>query len=109
MSKKGVCIFCDVRKKMSKEHVFPRWLDALIPALKQTHDAYAMAWNPQRKTFERIFEKKHGSPSTKITVRVVCRDCNSEWMSDLENATKPLLTKLIRGEQFTISEAGQLT
>jgi hypothetical protein len=109
MSKKGTCIFCSLRKKMSKEHVFPAWLEDFVPVLKQTHGAFAIAWNQEKKEFQKILEKKHGSPSTKITVRVVCRDCNSEWMSRLENAAKPSLIKLIQGEKCTISSDEQRT
>jgi hypothetical protein len=109
MSKKGVCIFCSMTKKMSREHVFPAWVEAFVPVLRQTHDASLVGWSAEKREYRKIFDKKHGSPATKITVRIVCRDCNSEWMSRLENAAKPSLIKLIRGDQCTLSANDQRT
>ncbi len=35
--------------------------------------------------------------------RVVCRDCNSGWMSEVENETKPLLLNMIGGKEIEIT------
>ncbi len=40
-----------------------------------------------------------GVLQSKFKPRVVCRDCNTGWMSVLEDATKPILRPLILGEK----------
>ena len=40
-------------------------------------------------------------------LRVVCRECNSGWMSTLENAAKPMLTKILEDSSFTLSQFDQ--
>jgi hypothetical protein len=37
-------------------------------------------------------------PFNAITVKAVCRDCNSGWMSDIENAARPAISSLVRGD-----------
>jgi hypothetical protein len=108
MSRKGICIFCANHRKMSKEHVFPSWLKEHFPrGLNDTHGAYAMSLNTQANAYTKIFEKKHGGSSTTITVRVVCRECNNEWMSKLEQAVRPILSPLIRGEEIILTQDQQ--
>jgi hypothetical protein len=40
-------------------------------------------------------------------VRAVCRRCNNEWMSDLENQTKPLLIPLFAGQETRLYPEAQ--
>jgi hypothetical protein len=93
---------------MSKEHVFPAWLKEHFPrGLNDTHSAYAMKLDVQNNAYSKIFDKKHGGSSTTITVRVVCKECNSKWMSKLEQAVRPILSPLIRGEEMVLSQDQQ--
>jgi hypothetical protein len=43
----------------------------------------------------------------KFKPRVVCRDCNTGWMSVLEGATKPILRPLILGEERHLTREDQ--
>ena len=39
--------------------------------------------------------------------RIVCRTCNSGWMSELENEAKPLLIKVLNSDQLLLNEFDQ--
>lgn len=36
-------------------------------------------------------------------MKVVCEQCNNEWMSQIDEAVKPLLTPIIKGEPVTLN------
>ncbi len=42
-------------------------------------------------------------------VRCVCSSCNSGWMSNLENRSKPVLERLLADDQVTLSAIDQTT
>ena len=90
------CIFCD-NNSGSREHLWPQWI----------HD---------RKDFGPIKMKRGNReiiiPDPKITVKAVCKKCNSGWMSNLEGANIPLVgammqdisIRLDRGQQETVAQ-----
>lgn len=63
--------------------------------------------NPKTRAVNR--HDKHTKPGELFTkkMKVVCAPCNNEWMSGMEDAVKPLLTPIIKGEAVTL-EAGDL-
>jgi len=83
------CAFCPETAKLSAEHLWADWMDALFPG---------------KKRFTR--RDQHGnilnqwvSKSLDWKAKVVCRPCNNGWMSDIENKhAKPAMTDLIRLE-----------
>jgi hypothetical protein len=94
---KGKCLFCGgpaTGKAFSKEHVWPVWardllaefgypVDDLIPLTQWDHGTGAQA-------------KVHHTPASALTVGgVVCRGCNSGWMSQLEGAVQPIFRRLL--------------
>ena len=86
---------------MSSEHVLPDWLRQIFPrSPADLHTQGATKWVPTNLGWLRpvtLRQKKHGHASTR-RVRVVCAKCNSGWLSILEQRTKPLLERLIRGD-----------
>ncbi len=48
-----------------------------------------------------------GVLQSKFKPRVVCRDCNTGWMSLLDGATKPILRPLILGEKRHLTSEDQ--
>jgi hypothetical protein len=75
---------------MSEEDMFPVWFSTLC------RDELNV------KLFNFSSQNEDGSvttrkPTQRINVRhpVVCRPCNTQWMSQIENAAKPTLEKLI--------------
>lgn len=39
--------------------------------------------------------------------KIVCQDCNNEWMSDLQNAAKPTLLSMFEGGSLTLAPSAQ--
>lgn len=78
------CPFCDGADPTA-EHVFPQWLSRELAAVGDLVDP----------------SSEHGPrPLRKIDVTApICRKCNNRWLSVLENDTKPLLSRMLRGEE----------
>jgi hypothetical protein len=79
------CAFCPSTAKLSGEHVFSDWMNALLPGPKR---------------FQDIIKKRHWAESKlNWKAKVVCEPCNNGWMSEIEwlNA-KPSMAELIVGK-----------
>lgn len=50
--------------------------------------------------------ERQGGTRTK-TIKVVCRQCNSGWMSALEEAVRPVLTPMMAGKELALSDTQQ--
>lgn len=46
-------------------------------------------------------------PLSLVVRRAVCRRCNNEWMSELQNQAKPILKRMILGERINIAWQAQ--
>ena len=88
------CIFCG-KTGLSQEHFWSDWLGKFLPTPSSNESTEHLS------TFTQIdklveppkIKTRQGSTYTK-KIRVVCVDCNNGWMSEIENATKPILEKL---------------
>ncbi len=103
------CIFCDGAGKISKEHVFGLWLREFFPRNEHTkHKSAYISWRdesgPHAPTDRRLQRQGHvGSKQ----IKVVCRQCNNEWLSRLEGRVKRALPPLIAGKRANLLEGGQ--
>jgi hypothetical protein len=93
---KRKCSFCQREVKLTREHVFPDWLTSLFPQEVMVTNQFTGSKNQEWLT--RIFQHK---------AKIVCADCNGGWMCQLEKDVKPILTKLIKVEKFTLNEVEQ--
>ena len=105
---RGKCVFCDGASgaSLSREHVLPNWLRRLFPrSPSDTHTHGVVSWAagegdilspPQVASTQRS-----GQAGTR-KVRAVCKKCNNEWLSVMEQDTQPLLESLILGERRII-------
>lgn len=93
------CAFCGSSGPLTKEHVWSNWLADVSPDTRP--GPHVMADDDE---VLRIWE----DDLFKLTVRCVCRRCNNTWMSQLEEAAKPVLTPLIREHRCTLSPEAQL-
>ena len=91
------CDFCGrsaPEVSLSREHVFAKSLRDAVQSAKDHTYASVTDKSGQLK----------GGKSTRpvsmfdVTSRRVCRECNSEWMSELEVVANPILRRLIAGE-----------
>jgi len=80
------CAFCPETAKLSGEHIWSDWMDALYPG---------------GKTFRGFGQLKASWKASELNLkaRVVCEPCNNGWMSDIENKhAKPAMKDLILGK-----------
>ena len=94
MAKKR-CVFCN-RSSVTKEHIFPAWIGKAMRKDPVWRDKFlggrAGYWSGP-KTNEWTTDRPLG-----MEANLVCAKCNSRWMGDIENTAKPILTKMIFGE-----------
>jgi hypothetical protein len=102
-----LCIFCQQPKPMSKEHIWGDWLKTHIPQTMNKHNMQAVRINrPGEQNTGNIFLRA-GDP-LRSTVRVVCVDCNNQWLSEIQNRVKPFLIPLIKGQRTVLGPEAQL-
>lgn len=109
MRPKTKCIFCDSASgaRLTKEHVFPDWLRQLFPrSPNDSHTRGQASWAGLEPTT--AVTKGQGQAGSR-RVKVVCKDCNNGWLSNMENQIKPLLMRLIRGEPCVLDTHAQRT
>jgi hypothetical protein len=95
------CIFCGSSAKLSREHVFPRWLRDVFPGLGEADYLRRLVTYSRDESHQRL-----GQPFD-VVVRDVCGDCNNGWMSALEAQAQPVLTSMLRDEPRVLTATGQ--
>ena len=96
-----ICLFCGTTGPLTDEHIFGDWLHKL----GFTGEGVRKIGGDEE--VQPIIQK--GGPFSK-KLRVVCRPCNTKWMSVLEMDAKPLLTALFNanGASVELDENTQL-
>jgi hypothetical protein len=105
------CIFWEPSRShvpLDMEHVFGEWVKMHVRSPQNRH---------------RISEEEIGRPGTRNNVKttlrtgepllsklkIVCKTCNSGWLSRIQNAAKPHLINLIEGRQAVLRADAQKT
>jgi hypothetical protein len=87
------CAFCEYTGKLSKEHIFAKWVRDLFPGTVDAFYIGGMSHRNERFTTDAI-DWKAG---------VVCAPCNNTWMKDIEETqAKPVLVPFIAGNEIDI-------
>ena len=89
------CLFC-ANIANSKEHAMPLWI------LRIRKDK---RWGPIRRFVEGLPVKI--TTSAEIKIKAVCRACNNDWMSKLENDSKPLIGCLLQDFSLSLDTSQQ--
>lgn len=106
-----ICIFCgdNSGSGITKEHVFGLWLKQFFPRNQTTeHDAIRIEWPDEsgsQAEIEKRFKQQGHVGSKKL--RVLCRHCNNEVFSGLEDKVKKALPPLILGKRANLLPGGQ--
>lgn len=106
-----ICIFGSSHGKVTREHVFANWLKAHIPPIHVRHQPIEYT---ERKKGELWFPQltrgvhRTGNPYN-WTVSCVCKKCNNEWMSVLQERAKPVIVPLLLGKPTSLDIASQIT
>jgi hypothetical protein len=79
------CAFCPETAGITGEHLWSAWAGKMFGERRYTitrkeSDGRVLTWSLQELSAK---------------TRVVCGDCNSGWMSDLENQIKPIIGEMI--------------
>jgi hypothetical protein len=103
-----LCIFGGHDKKLTSEHIWGDWVTKYVPRTMNKHQ------------FANILIPKPGEPEPPIVriragdplssqVPVVCGNCNSGWMSQLQNQAKPFLIPLFEGKECALAAEARTT
>jgi hypothetical protein len=89
LKSKRSCIFCSATTGLGREHLLPDWLQGVFPDVDfVTHDrVIGRSARDRREWDARPFRDK---------VRFVCQGCNAVWMSQLEDAVKPIMIPMLK-------------
>jgi hypothetical protein len=97
-NKSRACAFCGAYGRLTKEHVWPQWLQTIAGPLHPERASISSGfWQENDGAFREAQAVRVDQPGSilKRTARAVCRDCNGGWMSQLEQQTKPHLESLV--------------
>jgi hypothetical protein len=96
------CIFCGRGdRKISGEHLWPRWIRTLFPEGELVVDYLRHTGRRRRWPVRRLDD-------TGVQINDVCQGCNEGWMSALENRAKALLTPIVKSGNRTELSATDL-
>jgi hypothetical protein len=101
------CIFCG-GKGVSKEHIFPQWMQGIVPPQMQrtvhlVDGMHAFGWQSGQKSFSELGALARPGDPLSQTINKVCRTCNNGWMSRIVEDAKPLLADLLSGRIIPLS------
>ena len=92
-----LCGFCEsATEKITKEHVFGKWIGPLFDAGQPDMVV--------RHTFQRDDTATPPRLSDRLDhqVRMPCQRCNEGWMSRLEGVVKTIITPMIQGQAMRL-------
>jgi hypothetical protein len=98
------CIFCN-GTRLNEEHVLGKWSKPFVP---RTIPNYKQLQALQHLTHSDFQVRKRAGDPRSLKVTCVCRDCNSGWMSDIQNTLKPLGIAMCTGKTIRLDPKAQL-
>lgn len=90
---KNQCLFCQ-KTSLTKEHVFPKWLREHYPNETVINEFTST----KKQWITQPFDHQ---------AKVVCKDCNEGWMSELEVKFRPIFNEMIALEKLELSDLKQ--
>jgi len=112
IGERRICIFCGgpkLGRKMSKEHLWSDWMNDIFEQLglgEQRVEVLEQFQQNNRPFGEVTQWRRSGGTHTK-KIRVVCEDCNSQWMSGMEMAVRPYLEPMMLGKPMLLDPVAQ--
>jgi hypothetical protein len=100
------CAFCRATdRKISKEHVWPKWLRRVI----ELGEGPPVGRSRTHRTSEGgiVSHKEWRETPIDWQVAAVCKPCNEGWMERIESETRPILTPLLGDEAVLLPAAAQ--
>src|SRR5258708_31591639 len=100
------CVFCGLARKMTSEHVWGEWTKGYVERTANKHN-HANVFVPRPSEPEPPKVRIRAGDHLDAQVRIVCSECNSGWLSQIQNAAKPLLIPLFEGSSCTLNQNSQ--
>lgn len=96
------CIFCGSSDKLTREHIFGKWLKSPEQNNPQTEHMSIIRSTPEGlpydppKIIPGVFNRP-GAPGSH-QIKIVCKSCNIGWMGETQERAKPQIEKLVAGQ-----------
>lgn len=103
------CIFYEPSKShlpLDYEHVWGKWLKKIVRSDMNKHHLREREIGRPRSADKTKVTLRAGDP-LQMSLKIVCKACNSGWMSRTQNDAKPFLIPLIQGRKTVLGEKGQ--
>lgn len=101
------CAFCGQDKKLTKEHVWPKWLLEMLPDLDPEARNVRTLGRGDASGYHEV-QRDEGPKTVPSTVQIVCElHCNNGWMSQLESEAKTALEPMIFGHRCEVRTRDQ--
>lgn len=104
------CIFCETKTGLSREHIFADWMKKSFPSDSPNHFVVQkgkFSFLPDQQPHPFFSRRRKQGRASNMTVKAVCRTCNNEWMSRIEERSKELLTRLMTSQIFVLGVRDQ--
>jgi hypothetical protein len=105
----GKCVFCGTSGNLSKGHIWPDWLNKILPPTATHHEQYTGAFFTFEPTVPgpaKTQKIKQGHARTRRP-RNTCVACNGGWMSRIESSSMPSLTALVTAKACLLDSEDQ--
>jgi hypothetical protein len=102
------CIFCGYHGPLTDEHIWGDWIlkGGYAPRTTNKHEINLTFINLPGVPPESKKKTRAGDPLG-ANLHLVCPDCNSGWMSGIQNRARPHLIHMFSGKQWAIGAAAQ--
>lgn len=105
------CIFWDASRShtpLDYEHIWGKWLRQYVRSDANKHRMLAETIGEPGTPNRTQIKLRAGDP-LQSNLKIVCKQCNSTWMSALQNDAKKILIPLIQGRKTTLGASAQNT
>ncbi len=103
------CIFWEPSKShvpLDREHIFGDWLRDYVRSPANKHNLKATTIGTHATLHVSRNKIRPGEP-LQSRLKIVCKTCNSGWMSGIQQTAKPFLIPLIQGRRTTLTATEQ--
>jgi len=100
------CLFCGLAKKMTSEHVWGEWTKGYVQRTANKHN-HANVFVPRPGEPEAPNVRIRAGDHLDAQVHIVCAECNSGVLSQIQNDAKPTLIGLFKGTNVTLDLTAQ--
>lgn len=101
----GRCIFCGSHG-LTHEHMYPDWMKNYIPRTAEYHTTGVALVHPHCPEEQTTIRKRMGDFHAR-RIYCVCGECNSGWMSRLQQEAKPFLVPMLEGREIVLHKRAQ--